>query len=181
MQSEIADLVASIEPFDPPLTYYHELDDTYYSATGNTFIGEVYGLFGLRNIADLAEVTTDFPQLSAEFIVERQPDLIFLACTVYCGTSAESVGQRPGWESIPAVVNGRVIEMNDDIVSRWGPRVVEFVRSVADRAVRRGRDGELMAVATADLRVDRQVGRGERRRWWLPAGLAIVASPSWWG
>lgn len=131
MQTEIDQLVGSIEPFDPPLTYYHELDETYFSVTSATFIGEVYALFGLQNIADAAESPSAYPQLSAEFIVEQGPDLIFLACTKYCGTSAESVAQRPGWDAIPAVVNGAVVELDDDIVSRWGPRVVEFVRSVA--------------------------------------------------
>lgn len=131
MQVEIDALVASIEPFDPPLSYYHELDDTYYSVRSNTFIGQVYALFGLQNIADAAEAGSDFPQLSAEYIVDQGPDLIFLACTVWCGTSAESVGERPGWDAIPAVLNGNVVELDDDIVSRWGPRVVEFVRVVA--------------------------------------------------
>lgn len=132
MQGEIDALVASIEPFDPRLTYYHELDDTYYSVRSNTFIGQVYALFGLENIADAADAGSDFPQLSAEFIVEQGPDLVFLACTVWCGTSAESVGDRPGWDSMPAVLNGNVVELDDDIVSRWGPRVVEFVRVVAE-------------------------------------------------
>ena len=82
-------------------------------------------------IADPAGSTTDYPQLSAEFIVEEAPDVIFLACTVYCGTTSDNVGDRPGWDTIPAVVNGAVVELNDDIVSRWGPRVVEFVSAVA--------------------------------------------------
>lgn len=132
MQTDIAELVASIDPADPPLTYYHELDDTLFSVTSRTFIGEVYALFGLENIADPAGDTTDYPQLSAEFIVEEGPDLIFLACTIYCGTTADNVGDRPGWDGIPAVVNGAVVELNDDIVSRWGPRVVDFVRTVSD-------------------------------------------------
>lgn len=132
MQAEIAELVTSIEPFDPTLTYYHELDDTLYSVTSSTFIGEVYGLFGLENIADPAGDTTDYPQLSAEFIVESGPDIVFLGCTVWCGSSPETVAARPGWDAIPAVVNNRVIEMDDDLTSRWGPRVVDFVRAVAD-------------------------------------------------
>ena len=61
-----------------PLTYYHELDNTYYSITENTFIGQVYSLFGLQSIADFEEVSSDYPQLSAEAIISADPDFIFL-------------------------------------------------------------------------------------------------------
>jgi iron complex transport system substrate-binding protein len=131
LEREIDALAASITPADEPLTYYVELDETYYSVTANTLIGEVAGLFGLRNITDAAEVSSDYPQLSAEFIVEQGPDLILLACTKYCGTNLESVAARPGWDALPAVVTGGVVELDDDVVSRWGPRVVEFVAALA--------------------------------------------------
>lgn len=132
MRSDLEAIVADIDMPDEPLTYYHELDNTYYSVTSNTLIGQVYGLFGLRNIADTAEGTTDYPQLSAEFIVSQDPDLVFLADTVCCGESAETVAARPGWQSLTAVVDGHVIETNDDLSSRWGPRIVEYARLVAD-------------------------------------------------
>lgn len=131
MQARVDEILAGAPTLDEPLTYYHELDETYYSVTSNTFIGHVYGLLGLRNIADMAEDTTDYPQLSAEFIVSADPDLIFLACSVYCGTTPESVAARPGWESLTAVVNGHVIPMDDDIASRWGPRIVDYLEAVA--------------------------------------------------
>ena len=37
-----------------PITVYHELDQKYYSATSRTFIGQMYKLLGLHNIADKA-------------------------------------------------------------------------------------------------------------------------------
>jgi iron complex transport system substrate-binding protein len=88
-------------------------------------------LFGLTNITELGGVEGDYPQLSAEFIVESDPDLIFLACTVYCSTTPESVAARPGWDGMSAVATGRVIPLNDDVVSRWGPRLVDFVNTIA--------------------------------------------------
>ena len=63
------------------LKVYHELDNTLYSVTSNTFIGSVYSLFGLRNIADNVEAGNDYPQLNAEYIVQQNPALIFLADT----------------------------------------------------------------------------------------------------
>jgi iron complex transport system substrate-binding protein len=69
--------------------------------------------------------------LNAEFIIAQDPDLVFLACTKYCGETAESVAARPGWRDMTAVTGGGVIEMDDDIASRWGPRVVDYLRAVA--------------------------------------------------
>ena len=56
------------------MTVYHELDPTYYSASSSTFIGSIYGLFGLENIADEAPgAETGYPQLSAEYVVGAAP------------------------------------------------------------------------------------------------------------
>ena len=115
-----------------PLTVYHELDPTATAPTPSTFIGQVYSLFGLQNIADAAEGDTGYPQLNAETIIAADPDLIFLADTKCCGESLETVAARAGWADITAVVNGNVFAMDDDIASRWGPRVVEYIQQVAD-------------------------------------------------
>lgn len=132
MRAAIETILGQAPALDLGLTYYHELDDTNYSVTSNTFVGGLYSLFGLRNIADVSEGTSDYPQLSAEFIVSQDPDLIFLADTVCCGVTAESVGARPGWENLSAVRNGLVFEMNDDLASRWGPRIVDYLWAISD-------------------------------------------------
>lgn len=133
MRSEIGSLVASVPEFDDPPTYYHELDATYFTATSNTFIGYVYGLAGLRNIADEARgAASGYPQLSGEYVIEADPDLIFLADTKCCGESAATVADRPGWNRITAVRTGAIVELDDDIASRWGPRVVDFLRIVVE-------------------------------------------------
>jgi iron complex transport system substrate-binding protein len=132
MQADIEEIVAATPEPTGPLTLYHELDPTYFSADSTTFIGDLYSLFGLRNIADEAEGDSGgFPQLNAEFIVSADPDLIFLADTKCCGETAETVAARPGWDVITAVRNGDVFEMDDDIASRWGPRVVEYLAAVS--------------------------------------------------
>jgi cobalamin transport system substrate-binding protein len=133
MEADIDEIAAGIPELAEPLTYYHELDPNYFSVTSDTFIGSIYSMVGLQNIADAAETDAGpYPQLNAEFIIAADPDLVFLACTKYCGETAESVAARPGWGSMSAVTNGAVIEMDDDIASRWGPRVVDYLRSVAD-------------------------------------------------
>ena len=109
---------------------YHELDPSFFSATSKTFVGRVYALFGLRNIADAAPGGTDYPQLSPEFIVSSNPDLVVLADSVCCGQTPDTVASRPGWSGIKAVRNRSILRIDDSIASRWGPRLVNFVRAV---------------------------------------------------
>ena len=133
MRSRIEDIAGSVPSAAEELTYYHELDDTFFTVTSDTFIGQVYSTFGLENIADQAQgAASGYPQLSAEYIVDANPDLIFLADTECCGITAEEVAERPGWSAITAVREGAVVPLDDDVASRWGPRVVEFMETVAD-------------------------------------------------
>jgi iron complex transport system substrate-binding protein len=133
METAIDELVASV-PGAEGATVYHELGPDFFSATSETFIGSIYELFGLVNIADEAAGAADaggYPQLTGEFIVSESPDLIVLADTKCCEQTAETVSSRPGWAQIAAVANGNIIEGDDDIASRWGPRTVEFVELIA--------------------------------------------------
>lgn len=130
MKTDIDAAVKATPQPTKPLTYYHELDNTYYSVTQNTFIGQVYALFGLQSIADLQEVSSDYPQLSAESIIQADPDFIFLADGGF-SESPETVAARPGWANLKAVTGGRVVVVDADIASRWGPRVVDYVKDIA--------------------------------------------------
>ena len=131
MKAEIAKIVAAGRP-ERHLTYYHELDKNLYTATSRTFIGQLYSLLGLENIADAADKDkSGYPQLSAEYVVKADPDLIFLADTKCCGQSARTVAARDGWDRIAAVRSGGVVELDDDVASRWGPRVVDFLKIIS--------------------------------------------------
>ena len=132
MKADIEEIIAGAAQLPEGTSYFLELDDTLYSVTSNTFVGSIFDKFGLRNIADATEGDTDYPQLSAEFIVSQDPTLIFLADTKCCGASAETVSARPGWDVLSAVINGHVFGLDDDIASRWGPRLVDFVAAIAD-------------------------------------------------
>jgi iron complex transport system substrate-binding protein len=135
-ESIAADLAEITEqaPDATGVTYYHELDNTLYTATSSTFYGQIYGLFGFENIADPADEDGSafgYPQLSSEYVVSADPDIIFLANTLY-GESAETVASRPGWGALSAVEDGNVVELDSDIASRWGPRIVDFAEAVSD-------------------------------------------------
>jgi iron complex transport system substrate-binding protein len=130
MRGEIHKLAAAKPQHQ--LTYYHELDKNLYSATSRTFIGQLYGQLGMKNIADAADKDgSGYPQLSAEYVIKADPDLIFLADTKCCGQSARTVAARDGWDQLTAVRTGGVVALDDDVASRWGPRVVDFLETVA--------------------------------------------------
>ncbi len=118
------------------LSYYWELSaNPFYSATSKTFIGQIVGLFGLTNIADAANKPADggYPQLSQEYIVTAKPALILLADNQSAdgGQTPAVVASRPGWSALPAVADHAVFGLNDDIASRWGPRIPELVGEIA--------------------------------------------------
>jgi iron complex transport system substrate-binding protein len=140
MKTRIAAVVAARRGAGNGRTVYHELDQALFSATSKTFIGRIYQLFGLRNIADAADTAgSGYPQLSPEYIVEQNPDLIVLADTVCCGQTAATVAARPGWDHIRAVRTDSIIRLDDSVASRWGPRVVQFVQAVGRALARPAR------------------------------------------
>ncbi len=136
MKSQIAASVAKAGTAHKGITYYFELSaNPFYSATSSTFIGQVVGLFGLKNVADAASKPADggYPQLSQEYIVTALPQIIFLSDNQAAdgGQSPAAVAKRPGWSAIPAVKDHEVIGLNDDVASRWGPRLPLLVAQIA--------------------------------------------------
>src|SRR4051794_11496726 len=132
VKERIAAAVASVPKPAKQLSVYHELEQDYYSATSKTFIGSLYSLFGLKNIADAAKgADSGYPQLSAEYVVQQAPDLIVLADTKCCGQTPQTVAKRPAFGTVPAVKEGKIVAADDDIVSRWGPRTADFAELVA--------------------------------------------------
>jgi iron complex transport system substrate-binding protein len=130
LRRQIAAILASVPRTARPLSVYHELDQTFYSATTSTFVGQIYKLLGLRNIADAAPGNNGYPQLSSEFVISANPDVVVLADTVCCGQSLATLRARPGWSAIGAVKNGAVVPVQDEIASEWGPRVAVFMQAV---------------------------------------------------
>jgi iron complex transport system substrate-binding protein len=131
MKADIAGLRAEVPKKGRDPTAYYELDDTYFSADSSSFIGRILALGGFANIADAAKGDSGgYPQLSSEFVVDADPDVVFLADTKCCAQSAASFGARPGFDELTAVKRGAVVPLDDDVASRWGPRVVALLRRI---------------------------------------------------
>jgi iron complex transport system substrate-binding protein len=135
MATQIDKIVKGAPARTEPLSYYYELDPTLYSVTSKTFIGSIFSLFGMTNVADAADpdgAKGGYPQLSQEALVKADPDTIFLADSKCCQQSAQTVSARAGWQAVTAVTAKQIYPLDDDIASRWGPRTVDLVQSVAD-------------------------------------------------
>ncbi|HUX05009.1 MAG TPA: ABC transporter substrate-binding protein [Acidimicrobiales bacterium] len=127
--------VASIAPHPKKvINVYYELDPTYYSLTSTTFVGSLLKSLGLVNIADAQSTSADagYPQLNSEYIISSNPQLILLADTKCCQASAATLAQRPGFSSVSAVVHHHVVGLNDDVASRWGPRLAVLMNRLTD-------------------------------------------------
>ncbi|MDY7088356.1 MAG: ABC transporter substrate-binding protein [Actinomycetota bacterium] len=135
MAADIDKIVKDVPARATPLTYYYELDPTFYSVTSKTFIGSIFAKFGMTNVADAADpdgAKGGYPQLSQEALVKSDPDMIFLADSKCCKQTPQTVAARTGWSTITAVKSNQVHALDDDIASRWGPRTVDLVRAIAD-------------------------------------------------
>lgn len=130
MKTAIDAAVATVpeEVKEQGLTYFHELGSDLFTVSEQTYIGQIYDMFGLTSIADGGDA---YSQLSNEAIIAANPDLIFLSDAKAENLTAEDIAARPGWDTIDAVANGRIYILDDDIASRWGPRVSQLVEEIA--------------------------------------------------
>ena len=135
LETQFTAVIRSVPKASRHRTVYHELEQDYYTATSSTFIGGIYKLFGFKNIADAADSThSGYPQLSAEYIIASNPQMIVLADSVCCGQSPATVAARPGWSNVAAVTHKRVVIVDDSVASRWGPRLILFAKAIAKAA-----------------------------------------------
>ena len=176
IQAEIARLVRSAAGTGRGLSVYDEISPNFYAATSRTFAGQLLRLFGLRNVADRAPDVEGlgYPQLSAEYLLAANPDIVLLSDTICCAQTAAVVARRPGWSQVTAVRHHTIVPINDDIASRWGPRMVDLAAAIAhavDSAHAAGL-ARLSSSATTPARAARramrwrEAERGSGLRWW---------------
>jgi iron complex transport system substrate-binding protein len=130
MKDEIQALVAQVPARPTPVRIYHEIDRDLFTTTSATFIGELYRLAGLENIADGAGDGSGYPQISTDRVVERNPDWIFLAHAPDGADPLTALAARNGWSGVRAVQANQVVQLDPEVASRWGPRTVELLRTI---------------------------------------------------
>ena len=128
MQERIDAILEAVAGAAKPEVFW-ELGPDLYTAGPGSFIDDLITLAGGKNVA--ADAQSQWPQLSAETIIVKDPEIIVLADHNY-GETAAIVEARPGWADVAAVKEGRMVELaNDDVFSRPGPRIVEGLEFLA--------------------------------------------------
>lgn len=114
-----------------PTVFYEVWHEPLMTAGPATFVGQLIGLAGGKSI--FADVNEDYPQISAEAVIRRDPAVILGPDSHAEELTAQNIKARPGWGGIKAVRAGRIYLVNGDIVSRPGPRLVEALEIIARR------------------------------------------------
>lgn len=114
---------------DPPLRVFYEVwDEPLMTAAPNSFIGEMLSMAGLENI--LSDTSVRYPRISAETVVNGNPDLILAPTTHAENVDVTDFQKRPGWAPLKAVVNNRIYLISGDTVSRCGPRLLDALSEI---------------------------------------------------
>jgi iron complex transport system substrate-binding protein len=127
----VADQVEGVTTM--PKVYHEVWNDPIMSVGPYTFIDELITLAGGENI--FHDATISWPTVSSEAIIEKNPEVMFFP-DMYMGVgnfyeTIEVVESRPGWDVITAVQNDALYEINADIISRSGPRLVDALEEIA--------------------------------------------------
>jgi iron complex transport system substrate-binding protein len=121
--------VATVPADQRPSVFWEVFDEPLTAAGPNTFIGQMIQLVGATNI--FADAREDYPQVSAELVLERNPDIILGPTTQSAKLTPDLVAQRPGWANMMAVRNRRVYLLDSDMSSRAGPRLADALEALA--------------------------------------------------
>ena len=142
-QAEAASIVESMqETFDEikanagdgTKTVYFEVSPLQYglwTAGSGTFMDEIANMLGLTNC--FADVT-GWGEISEEQVLERNPDYI-VTISMYYGegpTPEEEILSRTGWENVTAVKDGKILNLQNNELSRPGPRLADGAKAMYD-------------------------------------------------
>jgi len=133
MENRVAAVTERVNtiPQEERLTVYWEVFDEPRMTTGpSTFTGQLIELAGGVNI--FADVSEEYPQISDEEVIGRDPAVIMGADTMGDRLTTELVAQRPGWDQIEAVQKARIYLFDGDMVARAGPRLAQVLEVMAE-------------------------------------------------
>lgn len=132
LRDRVSQVEMGIESAEDQPTAFYELDATDpsapWTAGSGTFIDTLITMAGGVNIA--SDMEGQYLQISVEELLVRDPQVILLGDSAY-GVTAESLSERPGWNNISALLNGRIYAFDDNLVSRPGPRLVDGLEELA--------------------------------------------------
>ncbi len=129
-REQLAQRVAKLEPSQQCRVFYEVWDDPLMTAGPKSFIGELLHIGRMKNIFE--DTSTPYPSVSAEVVVDRNPDVILAPSSHTKKIELSTLAARPGWSNINAIVQRRVYTIDGDEVSRCGPRLLNALEQMID-------------------------------------------------
>jgi iron complex transport system substrate-binding protein len=131
LRRELAEVRASVAGRPEPTVFFLVWNDPPMTAGPGTFISQLLGVAGGRNV--FADMREDWPGVSLEEIVRRQPDYLVLPQGEKGGAhDLELLRAAPGWRELRAMREGRVVTLPADLMNRPGPELGEAARRLRD-------------------------------------------------
>ncbi len=107
---------------------FHEIGYTYgiYTVNKNSFIGEIYNLLGVKNIANELEdpYSNGYPEISEEKIIESNPDLIVVGHSDYLN---KDLSTRTSWKNLTALKSNNIYFLDENLANNWGINTVDLL------------------------------------------------------
>lgn len=114
---------------DRPRVYYELWFEPLMTFGPETWVDALIELAGGVNIFHDAKVK--YPKISSESVIKRNPQVIIVNIGYMGGVTSKQFKTRPGWELIDAVENERIYEINENLLIRPGPRIVDGLEALA--------------------------------------------------
>ncbi|WHY79668.1 ABC transporter substrate-binding protein [Neobacillus sp. WH10] len=130
MKDDLAKIIAKTKDIKMKKKVFVEVSPApeIYTSGKNTFMDEMLSVINAENIANDQE---GWVKIDQEAMIKRNPDVVITTYGYYVKNPTEQVLSRQGWESVNAVKNKQVIDVDSDRVTRSGPRIVEGVEELA--------------------------------------------------
>ena len=101
----------------------------YWTYGPGSFGNDVISMAGGKNIA--GTTVNAYPEITNEFVAMSNPEIVVFTIGLHTSTTIEDIKSRTGWDKISAVKNNKIYTIDDDIISRKGPRIVDALEQLA--------------------------------------------------
>jgi iron complex transport system substrate-binding protein len=131
MENDVAEIIENFTAQN--VKVFHEIGYTYgiYTVNENSFIGEIYNLLGVDNIANFKEdpFGSGYPEFSEEEILMANPNLIIVGHSDYLN---KDLSTRVGWEEITAIQSGNLFFLDENLANNWGTNTVDLLNTLSE-------------------------------------------------
>ena len=131
MKNDIKEIIEAFSQEN--IRVFHEIGFTYgiYTIKENSFIGEIYNLLGIENVANLKEDPSGsgYPEYLEEEVINSDPNLIVVGHSDYLN---KDLSTRIGWEEITAVKSSNVYFLDENLANNWGASTVDLINTLSE-------------------------------------------------